>query len=215
MKIGFVPRIIEQYAAAHTSALSQLLEELEAYTVSNCAFPQMLVGHFEGAFLAMLVRLSAARRILEVGLYTGYSALTMAEALPPDGELITCEIDAGTAAIAQLFFDRSEHGRKISIHLGPALETIAALPPAPLFDLVFLDADKENYVAYYHALLPRLRPGGLIVADNVLWSGGVLMPRNANQRALAEFNRTVRDDSGVECVMLPLRDGVTLVRKHP
>jgi caffeoyl-CoA O-methyltransferase len=174
----------------------------------------MLIGPHEGALLAMLVRLSGARRILEIGTFTGYSALCMAGALPKNGRLITCEIKPEHADIAQSFFGRSPHGRKIKIHLGPALETLASLPRAARFDFVFLDADKENYVNYYEAVLPRLRPGGLIVADNVLWSGRVLAPKKKTDLAVARFNKHVRRDPRVECVMLPLRDGVSLVRKR-
>lgn len=211
---NLVPRVIEEYAAAHSMAPSPLLDQLEAYTQAHCAAPQMLVGRLEGGLLKMLVRLTGARRVLEIGLFTGYSALTMAEALPPDGRIVSCELNADTAAIAQSFFDRSDHGDKISIRLGPALDTIATLPPDQPFDFVFLDADKENYNRYYEALLPLLRPGGLMVADNVLWSGAVLKPAAASDYALVEFNATVHADPRVEEVMLTVRDGVTLIRKR-
>lgn len=214
MNMGIGPRIIEEYAAAHSMAPSPLLDELEAHTEAHCASPHRLVGRLEGALLRVLVRLTGARRILEIGLFTGYSALTMAEALPDDGEIISCEVDPDTAAIAQSFFDRSAHGRKIDIRLGPALETIAGLPPDKPFDFVFLDADKESYSRYYEAVLPLMRPGGLLVADNVLWSGAVLMPRQDSDRALVVFNRMVRSDPRVEAVMLPVRDGVTLIYKR-
>ena len=117
-------------------------------------------------------------------------------------------------AVACSFVDRSEHGQKVDIRLGPALDTMAALPPDSPFDLVFLDADKENYVPYYRALLPLLRPGGLLVVDNVLWSGAVILPRNAKTRALAEFNRILREDPSMESVMLTVRDGITLALKR-
>jgi caffeoyl-CoA O-methyltransferase len=162
----------------------------------------------------MLVRLTRARRILEIGLFTGYSALSMAEALPSDGKIVSCEIDPEFVAVARSFLDRSEHGHKVDIRLGPALDTLAALPLDSPFDLVFLDADKENYVRYYRALLPLLRPGGLLVVDNVLWGGAVILPRNPQTRALAEFNRILRDDPSMESVMLTVRDGITLARKR-
>jgi caffeoyl-CoA O-methyltransferase len=174
----------------------------------------MLIGPHEGALLAMLVRLSGARRVLEIGTFTGYSALCMAEALPKNGRLITCELRAERAEIAQSFFKRSPHGRKIKLRLGPALETLAGLPGSATFDFVFLDADKENYVNYYEAVLPRLRSSGLIVADNVLWSGRVLAPKKKSDRAVVAFNKHVRRDPRVECVMLPVRDGVSLIRKR-
>ena len=209
-----VPRILEDYAAAHSMAPSPLLDELQAHTEAHCALPHMLVGRLEGALLRMLVRVTGARRVLEIGLFTGYSALTMAEALPEDGELISCEIDPEMAAIAQSFFDRSDHGRKIHIRLGAALETIAALPGDRPFDLVFLDADKENYCRYYEAVLPLVRPSGLLVADNVVWSGAVLMPREDSHRALVAFNRMVHEDPRVEHEMVPVHDGVTLIYRR-
>ena len=209
-----VPQKIEEYCLRHTTARDRLLRELEKYTNRYCADAQMLIGPHEGALLAMLVRLSGARRILEIGCFTGYSALCMAEALPAKGKLTTCEIKPEHAEIAHSFFDRSAHGHKIKLHLGPALETLAVMPVSASFDLVFLDADKENYVNYYEAVLPRLRPGGLIVADNVLWSGRVLAPKKKTDRAVVAFNKHVRHDPRVECVMLPVRDGVSLIRKR-
>jgi caffeoyl-CoA O-methyltransferase len=209
-----VPQKIEEYCLRHTTARDKLLRELEKYTNRHCADAQMLIGPHEGALLAMLVRLSGARHILEIGAFTGYSALCMAEALPAKGKLTTCEIKSEHADIACSFFARSPHGHKIKIHLGPAIETLAGLPASARFDFVFLDADKENYVNYYEAVLPRLRRGGLIVADNVLWSGRVLAPKKKSDRAVVTFNTHVRRDARVECVMLPVRDGVSLIRKR-
>ena len=211
---AIIPRKIEGYCLRHTTARNKLLRELEKYTQRNCADAQMLIGPHEGALLAMLVHLTSARRILEIGCFTGYSALCMAEALPRNGRLTTCEIKPQHAEIAQSFFTRSSHGHKIKIHLGPALETLADLPASTRFDFVFLDADKENYVNYYEAVLPRLRSGGLIVADNVLWSGRVLAPKKKTDRAVVAFNKHVCRDPRVECVMLPVRDGVSLIRKR-
>jgi caffeoyl-CoA O-methyltransferase len=211
---AIIPEKIETYCLYHTSPRNQLLAELERYTRRHCEDSQMLIGPHEGALLALLVRLTGARRVLEIGTFTGYSALCLAGALPRNGRLLTCEINPRHAEIAQSFFDRSRHGRKIRIHLGPARETLAKLPRSEKFDFVFLDADKENYVNYYEAVLPRLRSGGLIVADNVLWSGRVLAPKQKTDRAVARFNRHVRRDRRVECVMLPLRDGVSLIRKR-
>jgi predicted O-methyltransferase YrrM len=211
---AIVPDKIEAYCERHSRASTALLDELEKYTRRHRADAGMLIGPYEGALLAMLVRLTGARRVLEIGMFTGYSALTLAEALPADGEILSCDVNPETSAVAQSFFDRSPHGRKITARLGPALETLAALPKSAAFDFVFLDADKENYVNYYEAVLPRLRPGGLIVADNVLWSGRVLAPKTKTDRAVARFNRHVRRDARVECVMLPVRDGVSLIRKR-
>lgn len=211
---AIIPRKIEAYCLRHTTARAKLLRELETYTMRHSADARMLIGPHEGALLAMLVRLTGARRILEIGCFTGYSALCMAEALPRNGGLMTCEIKPEHAEVAQSFFDRSPHGHKIRIRLGPALETLAGLPASARFDFVFLDADKENYVNYYEAVLPRLRSGGLIVADNVLWSGRVLAPKKKTDRAVVAFNKHVRRDPRVECVMLPVRDGVSLIRKR-
>lgn len=211
---AIVPPKIEEYCLHHTTARDKLLRELEKYTYRHCADAQMLIGPHEGALLAMLVRLTGTRRILEIGTFTGYSALCMAEALSKTGRLTTCEINPRHAEIAQSFFRRSPHGRKIRIHLGPALESLAKLPRSTKFNFVFIDADKENYVNYFEAVLPRLQPGGLIVADNVLWSGRVLAPKQKTDRAVIAFNKHVRRDPRVECVMLPVRDGVSLIRKR-
>ena len=210
----FVPKPIEEYATAHTTPPADLLNELEAYTIANCEFPQMLVGRLEGTLLKILVKLTGARRILEIGLYTGYSALFMAEALPDDGEIISCEINPDNAKVAQSFLDRSPHGHKIKIRLGPALETIKGLPAEAVFDLVFVDADKENYTNYYEAVMPKLRSGGIIVADNVLWSGNVLKPKEATDRAIVAFNNHIQQDARTENVMLTVRDGVMLAVKR-
>jgi caffeoyl-CoA O-methyltransferase len=212
--IPILPPALEDYCAAHTSAPSALLDELERHTRAHCEHSQMLVGRLEGAFLKMLIKLSGARRILEIGLFTGYSALTMAEALPDDGTIISCDINAANAAIAQSFFDRSPHGRKITIRLGPALETLKSFPAEQVFDLVFLDADKENYLNYYEAVLPHIKAGGLIVADNVLWSGKVLAPSEQTDHAIVAFNARVVRDSRVEAVMLGVRDGMFVIRKR-
>lgn len=209
-----VPPALEEYCRAHTSPADPLLDELADYTRAHCQSPQMLTGPVEGAFLRMLVAITRARRILEIGTYTGYSALSMAAGLPADGELITCDIDADTNAIARSFWARSPHGAKIRPILGPALETLARLAPAETFDLVFIDADKENYIGYYEAALPRLSAGGLIAADNTLWSGRVLDPRTGSDRAIVAFNAHVRADARVEHVLLSVRDGVMLIRKR-
>lgn len=208
-----VPQVLEDYAASHSDAQSPLRAELEAYTRAHCAYPEMMVGPLEGALLQMLIRLTGARRVLEIGLFTGYSALAMAEALPEDGSILSCEIDPANAAVAQGFFARSPHGRKIAVRLGPALDTLRRLPADTVFDVVFLDADKENYSAYYELIVPRLRSGGLLVVDNVLWSGRVLAPKAETDHGLVQFNHRAQQDARVENVLLTVRDGVMLVRK--
>ncbi len=166
----------------------------------------------EGTFLRILVRLARARRVVEVGTFTGYSALMMAEGLPEDGELLTCDINPAAAEVARAFFARSPHGHKVQLRLGPALETLQTLR-GPI-DLAFIDADKTNYSAYYDALVPLLRPGGLLVADNALWSGRVLAPQSPEDHALAAFNAKVAADPRVEKVLLTVRDGMMLALKR-
>lgn len=212
MTLTLVPEPIEQYAAEHTEPLDPLLDELREETYAKTSAPQMQVGRIEGSFLRLLVRLCRARRVLELGMFTGYSALMMAEGLPDDGELVTCDVDPKAEQIARRYFARSPHGRKIQVRMGPALETIRTLK-API-DFVFIDADKENYSSYFDAVLPLLPPGGLIVADNTLWSGRVLDPRAETDRAIAAFNDKVAADARVEKVQLTVRDGMTLIRKR-
>lgn len=210
--IPIVSEPLELYAAAHSDPVPSLLDELREETYAKMSWPQMQVGRIEGALLKMLVRLTGARRVLEVGMFTGYSALSMAEGLPDDGLLVTCDIDAKAEEVARRYFARSPHGKKIDVRMGPAIDTIAQLSP-PL-DLVFIDADKKNYARYYDAALPLLRAGGLVVADNALWSGAVLDPKEDDARAMAAFNDKVTADQRVDKVLLTVRDGMLLARKR-
>jgi caffeoyl-CoA O-methyltransferase len=210
--LTLVPEPIELYAAAHSDPAPSLLDELREETYAKMRYPQMQVGRIEGALLKMLVRLTGARRVLEVGMFTGYSALSIAEGLPDDGLLVTCDVDPVAEAIARRYFGRSPHGKKIDVRMGPALDAIAGL--APPLDLVFIDADKANYARYYDAVLPLLRAGGLVVADNALWSGAVLDPKDDDARAIAAFNDKVVADPRVERVLLTVRDGILLARKR-
>ena len=207
-----VPEEIEQYAEAHTTPTSELLRRLAEETKATLERPQMLTGTIEGRLLEFLVFATQAERVLELGTYSGYSAVSMAAALPEGGHIHTCEVDEQHAAVAQRYIDEAGYTDRITIHLGPALETIARLEGD--FDFVFIDADKENYSAYYEALLPRLSAGGLIAIDNTLWSGRVLEPDDdASTRALVELNDHIAADDRVVAVQLTVRDGVTLVRK--
>ena len=206
-----VPEEIEEYALVHSSREDPLLQALAQDTQANTKWPQMQTGHVEGSFLRMLVQVSKARRVLEIGTFTGYSALSMAMGLPEDGRVITCDIDPEATAMARQYWEKSGQGAKIELRLGPALETIESLEGP--FDFVFIDADKENYVNYWEAVLPKVRQGGLIAVDNVLWSGRVLDPKDTLDHAVVAFNRHVRYDDRVELVMLTVRDGVTLARK--
>lgn len=205
---------IEAYAEAHASPLDPLLEELAAATRERTTAPQMMVGKIEGNFLRLLVRLMGARRVVEVGTFTGYSGLCIADALPEDGLLVTCELSDAHADIAAEFFARSALAKKIELRRGPAIETLRSLPEGG-YDLVFIDADKESYLDYYEEALRLLRPGGLVVADNTLWSGRVLEPREASDKAIVAFNDRVRSDPRVEQVLLTVRDGMMLARKLP
>lgn len=204
-------RYVEDHAAREPELLSRLRDE----TVRDLEDPQMQVGRVEGAFLRLLVQLSGARRVLEIGTFSGYSALSMAAGLPEDGRLVTCDIDPKAVAIARRYFDESGLGHKIEIRLGRALQTLEQLQKANAgFDLVFIDADKEGYVDYWEAVLPMLGPGGLVVADNTLWSGRVLDPQSASDHAIVRFNRRVAEDERVEQVLLSVRDGIMLARKR-
>jgi predicted O-methyltransferase YrrM len=208
----FIDVATEQFAHEHTKPETDLFARLREETYRVMSRPQMQVGLIEGRFLQTLVRLMSARNILEIGMFTGYSTLMMAEALPEDGRLITCEIDAKAEAIARKYFAESPHGQRITIQMGPALETIKTLPGP--FDLVFIDADKPNYCNYYQACFPSVKPGGLIVGDNVLWSGKVLDPRDDDTRAIVAFDDLVQSDPRVDNVCLTVRDGIILAWKR-
>ena len=209
-----VPEEIEGYAEAHTTPPTELLAALARETRETLRSPQMLTGTIEGRFLELLVFASGARRVLELGTYSGYSALSMAAGLPPDGRIDTCEVDERHAEVARRYIAQSPYGDRITVHLGPALGTIERLGGE--FDLVFVDADKVNYLNYYEALVPRLSPRGILVVDNTLWSGRVVEGSDDDSdetRALREFNDRVRNDARVTAVLLTVRDGVTLIRR--
>lgn len=208
-----VPAEIEAYAAAHTTGLPLLLQELVAETQKKFADrSQMLSGQLEGQFLQMLVATAGARRVLEVGTFTGFSALMMAAALPADGELTTLELSKKHADFARSFFERSPDGGKIKLIEGPALESLKSLRGP--FDFVFIDANKDGYADYYDAAMELLAPGGLIAVDNVLWSGEVLDPKDDNGRAIVAFNEKVARDDRVVQVITTVRDGVMLIRRR-
>jgi caffeoyl-CoA O-methyltransferase len=204
-----VPEEIEQYADEHTTSPTELLAALAEETRATLRAPQMLTGTIEGRFLEL-----QARRVLELGTYSGYSCISMAAGLPPDGHIDTCEVDPQHAEVALRYIDQSGYADRITVHLGPALETIERLDGG--WDFVFIDADKENYLNYYEAVVPRLSERGLIAVDNTLWSGGVVddSDDSVDTRAIREFNDRVRSDERVVCVQLTVRDGVTLVRRR-
>lgn len=203
---------IEAYATAHSMPESDVCRDLYGETHRQMDCPQMLVGPLEGAFLKMLTQIAKAVHVLEVGTFTGYSALCFAEALPKEGTVTTCEIDETSAALARRYFARSPHGHKITVRMGPALETMQRLNGR--YDVIFIDADKQNYLNYYRRGKELLAPGGVIVIDNVLWDGDVLLnpPPDERTAAIQELNRAVASDPDVSAVLLTVRDGVFLIR---
>ncbi|MBL9103311.1 MAG: class I SAM-dependent methyltransferase [Myxococcales bacterium] len=205
---------LEAYVAAHSSAESDLFARLRAETQQTLESPQMQVGHVEGALLRILVSLARPRTILELGTFSGYSGLAMASALPPGGRLITCDVDPVATAVARRYFAEAGLHDRIDLRMGPALDTIASLAAeGQRVDLVFIDADKTNYVRYWDAVLPLMPVGGLVVADNTLWSGRVVRPESESDHAIVRFNAHVKADPRVEHVLLAVRDGIMLARK--
>lgn len=209
--MDIVDKDLEKYAFDHTSPEPELLRRLSDETYAKMQMPQMLTGRLEGRLLNLLARLSGARRVLEIGTFTGYSALSIAEGLPEDGTVVTCEIEPVHAVMAQRYFDASPHGRKIEIRMGPALATLSGLKGP--FDMAFIDADKENYPEYYEKTLELIRPGGLILVDNTLWSGMVLKPHDRESIAIDTLNQRIAKDPRVENVLLTIRDGLQVVRR--
>lgn len=210
-----LPPAVHEYLLRHGSPPDALAQELIEETRRLGGIWLMQIAPEQGAFLTLLTRAIGARRAVEVGTFTGYSALCIARGLPADGRLLCCDVSEEWTAIARRYWDRAGLADRIELRLGPAAETLAALPAEPVFDLAFIDADKGGYPAYYEAILPRLRPGGLILVDNVLWFGRVADPA-ADDEATAQiraFNAKVAADPRVEAVLLPIGDGLTIVRK--
>ena len=203
---------IETYAQAHSMAESELCRALREETQRRMESFQMIVGPLEGAFLKMMTQLVRATSVLEIGMFTGYSALCFAEALPTDGTVITCEINEKSAALARQYFARSPIGKKIEIRMGPALDTMRGLKGP--FDLIFIDADKFNYVNYYRRALDLVSPHGVILIDNVLWGGEVLRhpASDENTAAIQDLNRVIASDLRVTAVLVTIRDGVFVIR---
>ncbi len=203
---------VEAYAEAHSMPESDVCRRLREETYRSVELPQMVVGPLEGAFLKMMAMLSGARHVLEIGTFTGYSALCFAEVLPDDGTVITCDIDPETTALAKQYWSQSSVGGKIESRLGQALETMQTCSGP--FDLIFIDADKTNYVNYYRRGLELLAPKGIMLIDNVLWGGEVLKhpaPDGATE-AIQDLNRIVAADPRVTAVLATIRDGLLIVR---
>ena len=206
----YIPDEIEAYAERYTSAQGELFDRLGAETRATQTSPQMMVGTIEGAFLAFLVAMTNAKRVLEVGTFTGWSSIAMARALPPDGRLVTCDVNEETTVMARRYAEEAGVADRIEYRLGPAVETIATLEGP--FDLAFIDADKGGYIDYYEAILPKLSPGGVIAADNTLF--GLDPDGGENSQAITRFNEHVVHDDRIEAVLLPFREGVTLIRRR-
>ena len=209
----FLSEELENYAAQHTEDEPLLLQELNKRTHLNVLQPRMISGHFQGRFLSLLSKMVQPRTILEIGTYTGYATLCLAEGLHPDGVLHTIDIKEELTDLQREFFDRSGYGNQIVQHLGKAADIIPALDTT--FDLVFIDADKQNYAHYFDLVIEKMNRGGLILSDNVLWSGKVVEEVKHNDKhtqALMAYNQKIKDDPRVETVLLPIRDGITLSR---
>ena len=210
--IDLLTENIHRYCKEHTASDNRLLSELEKYTWDNEDVPQMISGQMVGKFLQSIIRMLAAQKIVEVGTFTGYSALQMAEAIPLHGEIHTCELMKKHAATAQSFFNKSDYGKKITIHEGPALKSLEILK-AGNFDMAFIDADKSNYLEYYKRCLVLIRAGGVIILDNMLWSGSVIDPNDDDSKALRKAGDYIQEDNRVFNMLFPIRDGLMLCIK--
>jgi caffeoyl-CoA O-methyltransferase len=206
----YVPDEIEAYAERYTTAHWAGFARLGAETEATRQDHVMMVGAVEGAFLSFLFFMTRAKRVLELGTFTGWSSIAMARALPPDGSIVTCDINEETTAVARRYAEEAGVADRIDFRVGPGIETLATLDGP--FDLAFIDADKESYVDYYEAILPKLSPGGVIGADNTLFGSGG--PNDEITDAISAFNEHVLADDRVEAVLLPIRDGLTLIRRR-
>jgi len=209
----FISEELEDYIEKHSQAEPPLLAQLNKETYQKVLLPRMLSGHFQGRVLSMLSKLIRPTTILEIGTYTGYATLCLCEGMQKDGQLHTIDIKEELVDFQRKYFDKSEWGTQIVQHLGEGTTIIPTLDIK--FDLVFIDADKENYLNYYELIVPKMNPGGIILSDNVLWSGKVLEPLEPNDlstKILIEYNELLRNDPRVETVLLPIRDGLTVSR---
>jgi caffeoyl-CoA O-methyltransferase len=211
----FLAEGIEAYAEAHTEGESTLLQRLNRDTNANVLNPRMLSGHLQGRFLSMLSRMIRPEKILEIGTYTGYSALCLCEGLSENGKLITIDINEELETMTRTYFEQSPFVKNIDYRIGNALNIIPLLQDT--FDIVFIDADKMNYISYFNLCLEKVRKGGFIIADNVLWSGKVtqteLKKSDKDTQMLMEFNRLVHEDTRVSNILLPIRDGLMILQK--
>lgn len=209
----FISEELENYAAFHSENEPELLAALNKETHQKILQPRMISGHFQGRVLSMISKLTNPTNILEIGTYTGYATLCLAEGLKENGSIDTLDINEELYDFQRKYFDLSPWGNQITQHLGDAVEIIPTLNKK--FDLVFIDADKENYIAYFNIIVPMMNKGGIILSDNVLWSGKVLEPLKPNDKStpiLLEYNKLLKEDPRVETVLLPIRDGLTVSR---
>ena len=213
--MDFLDKDLQDYIDQHTAKGSKILAELDRETYANVMTPRMLSGHFQGRVLATLCYMIRPKRVLEIGTYTGYSALCLAEALDSDGKIVTIDINEELEGIVNDYIDRSGYENKIDFRVGDAIKIIPELDM--LFDLIFIDADKINYSNYFDLVIDKLRTGGFIIADNVLWSGKILQKNrkklDRDTKAIIAFNSKVHEDDRVENVLFPIRDGLMIIRK--
>jgi len=213
--MNFLSDALDDYVVAHSQDEPKLLQELNRETYQKILQPRMLSGHYQGRVLSMISKLVNPKNILEIGTYTGYSALCLAEGIQKSGELHTIDVNEELIGFQRKYFNKSEYGLQIHQHLGNALDIIPTLDKT--FDLVFIDADKENYTNYFLAIIDNINIGGIILSDNVLWSGKVLdatfKKEDTSTPALIEYNKLLKEDTRVETVLLPIRDGLTISRK--
>ena len=213
--MDIVDPAINDYLVAHSEPPDDLLRDLAEETHRDLAGrAAMQISHDEGELLTMLVRLAGARQAVEVGTFTGYSSICIARGLPPDGHLLCCDVSEDYTSIARRYWERAGVSDKIELRIAPAVDTLRELPTEPYLDFAFIDADKTGYASYVEEILPRLRPGGLMALDNMLWSGEVLDPQDDDARAVDALNEALLADDRVDVVLLPVRDGVSLARKR-
>ena len=213
--MDFLDKKLDDYVVAHTEPENEVLEELNRQTHLQVLIPRMLAGHYQGRVLSMLSHMIKPKSVLEIGTYTGYSAICFAEGMPENGIIHTIDLNEELESFQNKYFEKSGYRNKIVQHIGNAIEIIPALEGN--FDLVYIDADKENYCKYFDLVIDRVKPGGYIIADNVLWSGKViepLDPADEETRMLLEYNKKVQEDDRVQNVLLPIRDGLMVARKR-
>ena len=210
----FIPEKLDDYVVAHSQDEPELLQQLTRETYQKILQPIMLSGPYQGRVLSMISKLITPKSVLELGTFTGYATLCLAEGLHPEGEIHTIDVNEELEDFQRKYFDKSGYGTQIHQHLGSAIDILPTLDKT--FDLVFIDADKPNYVNYFHLIIDKLNPGGIILSDNVLWHGKVIEPvdaKDVSTNVVLEFNTLLKEDPRIETVLLPIRDGLTISRK--